>query len=74
MSYTHVQKRDERSPSLLRKAASGVADIFLFIIILAFTGVTVIAVAIAAPLALGISAIIGSRRAEKTGWQPAKAS
>ncbi|WP_306252959.1 hypothetical protein [Parvularcula sp. IMCC14364] len=74
MSYTHVQKRNESSRSLVRKAASGIADIFLFIIILAFTGVTVIAVAIAAPLALGISAIIGSRRAEKSGWQPAKAT
>ncbi len=72
MSNTPVQTR-RTADSLFRKSVSGLTDIFLFVIILCFTGVTVIAVAIAAPLALGISAIIGNRRNTRPGWRPAKA-
>ncbi|MGV6800616.1 MAG: hypothetical protein ACWA5L_01690 [bacterium] len=53
---------------------SYLTDMVLFLAVLAFTGVAIIAVAIAAPLAIGVTAIIG-RKGDKSrsGWQAAKA-
>lgn len=72
MSNSPVQTVE--STSLPRKALNGLMDMVLFIVVLAFTGVAIIAVAIAAPLALAVSAIIGARGEHRSGWRPAKAS
>ncbi len=67
-------QKNETALSLLRKAVHGVADIVLFVVVLCFTGITIVALAIAAPLAVAISALIGSRREGRSGWKAAKAS
>lgn len=54
--------------------ANAVVDALLFMIVLAFTGVVVIALAVAAPLALGVTAIIGRQRPSRRGWTPAEAA
>ncbi len=68
------KQKNETALSLAQKAVQGVADIVLFVVVLCFTGITIVALAIAAPLAVAVSAIIGTRREGRSGWKAAKAS
>ena len=58
----------------LKKVGGGLSDFVLLLVVLCFTGVAIVAVAIAAPLALAVSALIGTRGEKRTGWQTVKAS
>ena len=60
--------------ALLQQAATAFVDFILFIVVLCFTGVAMLAVAIVAPLAVGVSAIIGRNRRSRSSWKPTKAS
>ena len=73
MSSLPVEKPDT-ALSIAKKAVGAVADIILFVVVLGFTGITMIALAIAAPLALGISALIGAKSEQRAGWKPVKAN
>ncbi|MHA7873178.1 MAG: hypothetical protein ACX939_12585 [Hyphococcus sp.] len=65
------ENRDEASP----RALQTVSDILLFIVFLACATIALAALAIAAPLAIAVSAVAGLfnwKRAAKT-WRPAGA-
>lgn len=66
--------QSSRALELIVKSAHGLVDFVLFVIVLCFTGVAMIAVAIVAPLAVGISAIIGRHKRPRSSWRSAKAS
>ena len=68
-----VEKSSNKPLALASKGLSAIADMFIFVVVLCFTGVAIVAVAIAAPLAIAVSAIVGTRGTSRRGWRPAKA-
>lgn len=75
MTGTHsIAPKSGSALALAQKAATGLVDFVLFVVVLCFTGVAMIAVAIVAPLAVGVSAIIGRQQRTRSSWKPVKAS
>ena len=73
MNSAPVTRQSLSASDLMKKAASGLMDVVLFVVVLCFTGVAMIAVAIVAPLAVGISALIGRHRDTRSSWKRVKA-
>lgn len=75
MSNQNGSISNQMPQGFVGKIFSALFDGLMFVIILAFTAIAMIAVAIAAPLAIGITALIGRRKdSRRQGWQAARIS